>query len=620
EHLSQLGLLVEKADNNSIKLGTNIISESQMSEVLSELINLLIAFYECKQRLSELGYKTQKLQNLINNLLTTVLEQDDFSEINSVLKNIALSCLDGCDFEQITVLEFKEDIFIKHLEFGLDNFSLESLPELKSYVLNNLSINLRFCELQNRDLYKKFCDQGIKNLSLYCRNKNIKLVMGVVSQKPLTEEEDYICHLVFDFVNFAIQTHYYQKKIVDYTAHLENLVTERTNSLEAEKKKAEEANSAKSRFISNMSHELRTPLTAIVGYSTILRDGLLGSLTEEQAQAIGNISAAAEHLKSLIDDVLNLARIESGKEVPHPEQIPLAYLHTILEMVKPLADQKEIALKLDSFTSDLENSFLYCDKRHFRQILLNLLSNAIKYTHQRGSVSIKISRLADKAKIEVIDTGIGIPQEQLDRLFERFERGQNQYSLEQEGAGIGLSITKSLIELNGGIIGVQSKVGQGSNFWFLIPVVGVKQADIVNQGVKLKRETLQNVRLLLVEDEAVTAKLLINMFTKCGGEVLWAKSVQEGLDLLQRYTVDILITDIGLPGSKNGLTLLSTVKNKLKLHLPVIMLSATLDPKTIDTAMQLGADDFIQKPFHPADLVARIQQLVSKYLITEIRK
>ncbi|MCX7952375.1 MAG: ATP-binding protein [Deltaproteobacteria bacterium] len=617
-YLSRLGLEAQVLDLHKIEISEKNLELFERDRIFNELLGLATNFFELESLLSDSKQKFHLLGRFVGNLLSMIIECDDFGDPDIISKNISLSLIELVECENFTVLELIDNDLKLRFQVGAIKIpsKLLSSSELKSYIYNNVDIALNCCDIRSSSFYTHLCKLGVDFLRLLSRyNKRLGILALVCTKKPIVEEQTYFIKTAFDFMYFVYQLHYFERQIKDYAIHLESLVEERTLHLEKERKKAEEANLAKSRFISNMSHELRTPLTAIVGYANILRDGLLGSLSPEQLDAITSINQASEHLKQLIDDVLNLARIESGKEIPKPEPISLEEISSVVKLLKSNFDKKNQVVEIQHDQQDFEGNLIMADKRHFRQIMLNLLSNANKYTPENGEIKIRVSRMADKIKIEVKDTGIGIPEEVQSRLFERFERGTDQYSRSQEGTGIGLSITKSLVELNGGIIGVESSPGKGSNFWVLLPASSVNQCDVITETLIDTNLKLDNVKILLVEDEKISAELLKLIFTKHGGTVVEAGSVQEAIDILKAQTPDLIVTDVGLTGTNSGLDLLEHVRAKLKLRVPVVVISASLDPKLVQSALEVGANDFIQKPFNPNQLVLAVSKLVREYFL-----
>jgi PAS domain S-box-containing protein len=247
-------------------------------------------------------------------------------------------------------------------------------------------------------------------------------------------------------------------------------LAERNARLERQSSELERASRMKSEFLATMSHELRTPINAVLGYNSLLRDGLFGDLTEEQQDALLRMRNAAEHLLTLISDILDLSRVEAGQIQVSPSDVDLAEcLGTLAESVRPMAEQKSLR-----YTVDLEAPIppIRTDVTRLRQVLLNLLSNAVKFT-QEGSVTLRAGpgSTCERVRIEVIDTGIGIEPVHLESIFDEFTQADQSATRRHGGAGLGLTISRRLIEVMGGEMGVRSELGRGSTFHVELPVL-----------------------------------------------------------------------------------------------------------------------------------------------------
>jgi signal transduction histidine kinase len=263
-----------------------------------------------------------------------------------------------------------------------------------------------------------------------------------------------------------------EQELLKHRENLEAMIVERTAELVVAKERAEAADHVKSVFLATMSHELRTPLNSIIGFTGLLQQELTGPLNEEQKKQLGMVRASGAHLLNLINDVLDISKIEAGQlEVSmEPFDLP-ALIASVILATKPLAAKKCIGLEVE-IARDVNS--ISSDRRRVEQILLNLLSNAIKFT-EKGKIHVTCSLEGREVSVGVMDTGIGIRSEDMDRLFKPFQQIQTGAARNFEGTGLGLSICKKLLDLLGGRIAVYSEWGKGSTFSFTLPVERVRE-------------------------------------------------------------------------------------------------------------------------------------------------
>jgi K+-sensing histidine kinase KdpD len=265
--------------------------------------------------------------------------------------------------------------------------------------------------------------------------------------------------------------------------------------------------------------------------------------------ALVAITRSSEHLKNLIDDVLNLARVESGKENPEPQVVLVSdLLEQSYKLMMQSAINKGINLEQPKLGGELKELGIFADPKHTQQIIINLMSNAVKYTPRNGKVWLTTQIVVDKVRINIHDSGVGIPPHKQATLFERFERGDDTYSKSQEGTGIGLNLTRHLVEINGGRIGVESVQGQGSTFWVMLPIADA-QAQAASLGAEEtdKQVQLSGLSTMVVDDNKDTCEVLRMILSNAGASVKVAHSVREGVQLLGEGVPDIILTDLAMP-------------------------------------------------------------------------
>ena len=381
--------------------------------------------------------------------------------------------------------------------------------------------------------------------------------------------------------------------------------------LNAARIEAEQANLAKSQFLSSMSHELRTPLNAILGFGQILEMDAKRSLNKSQTDAVTHILKGGRHLLELIDQVLNLAKIESGNLSVSIESIDVTpHLTDALTMAKAMADKRNIHIERD--IPEKGTVFVHADSTRLHQIFLNLLSNAIKYNVEGGTISLSCKAQGDVCRFEVKDTGPGIAQELHDQVFVPFNR-LGAESGEIEGTGIGLTITRELINLMGGTIGFTSAAGTGALFWFELPRAsndeGLRRLKLAREGsdiIDSGSHVQSTQKILYVEDNPANLQLMEMIISRHGNlELISAHNAEIGLALAESEHPDLILMDIHLPGMSGIDAIRVLRKNPIISSIPIIAVSANAMPKDIQYALDAGFDDYLTKPINiPAALKA----------------
>jgi PAS domain S-box-containing protein len=378
----------------------------------------------------------------------------------------------------------------------------------------------------------------------------------------------------------------------------------RAAELEEARCEADRANRAKSEFLSRMSHELRTPMNAVIGYAQLLELRSTDAKTLESAHAI---LKGGRHLLGLINEILDLARIEAGEMALSLEPVPLeAVIEQAIELVRPSAQQRGVAIEFVSQPGSLTH--VMADRQRLIQVLLNLVTNAVKYNRPDGRVRITSEQKDNCYRIEIADTGVGIGQEDLARLFKPFERLGDQT---EEGTGLGLVVSQSLMQLMGGALTLVRTNKDGSTFAIDLKAAAAPSLNIThtNEPNKLL-ELEERLRIVYVEDNLSNLRLLENVFEETGSvELLSAMQASVGLRLIADHLPDLVLLDLHLPDAP-GITVLKNLKaNPKTKDIPVVVISADATPVQIKRLMEAGAKSYLTKPIELTALMTELRDI-----------
>ncbi len=400
------------------------------------------------------------------------------------------------------------------------------------------------------------------------------------------------------------------KSVESFNRELTEQVDRQTQELRVAKDRAEAANRAKDEFVSTMTHELRNPLTSIIGFTDILGIECDGPLTDKQRNSVRIIRESADHLSHLVTDIFDVVKLNRNVVALNVSSFPVqGFVDSTIDMIAGQAGNRDITIDT---TIDPELQQVCGDHRRCRQILLNLLSNAIKYTPPGGTIRVTAETNASGACIAVIDSGIGIEPDKIADLCTEFYQVDRSRDAKLGGTGIGLALTRKLVELHGGVISIESTLGKGSSFAFTLPNRGAAPAAEIPDAIHtpVLPRSLSGRRVLIAENDPANRATLIELLRMSDIDIMTAENGQEAVELAKYRTPDLILLDLQMPVMDGyaAAGVLRTLEHVA--HTPIIAVSGDADHDVVNRALNAGCSEHIAKPI----TLAKLNTLLDRYI------
>lgn len=605
---NNINFLINATDNMDISLEAAVVRERGISLIDGDVAAFIVGLLQKLKRDNEALLLQQEHQARLQESLEQSKEYLD-KVLNTPADMIVVADNDGCITSCNTATE-------------------KMLGHKKDEIIGSKASQYWYSPDERKDVAEKLKrEESITNYETRLKRGDGRLIDISLSISLLRDNSNNVIGTVGVSKDITDKKRY-EEDLKTLNESLEEKVVERTRELETANQELEASSKLKSQFIANMSHELRTPLNSIIGFSETLLEMPVGILNEKQERYIGNIQTSGKHLLQLINNILDLAKVEAGRLSLSYEEFSIRpTIDETISIVETLARKKVISFQYH-IDEGIDN--IVADRLKFKQILYNLLSNAIKFIPAKGDVHLEAARLSpsdelryglktegqELIRISVSDTGIGIKPEDLDRIFNEFEQVDSSYTRKYEGTGIGLALTKKFVELHGGYIWVDSKEGEGSTFTFVIPLIQHRLQDVPEVVRHLKEVAIfpdvevagqeHKNTILVVEDDLPTSELITIQLIDAGYYVAHAYNGTEAVKKAQEVLPFAVILDVMLP-EKDGWEVLQDIRmTPATKDIPVIVYSI-IDNKELGFA--LGATDYLIKPVDKKTLVSRLYDL-----------
>jgi PAS domain S-box-containing protein len=517
--------------------------------------------------------------------------------------------------KQLRIQEEKYRNIITNMNLGMLEIDLNDII---------LYANQSFCEMSGFDLQEL---KGQKATNILINEKNKNIFLNKKGHSLYSNSDNYELEIIdkngkqkWWFISGAPNYNDKGQLLGNIGIHLDITEQKRLEQELAKAKNfAEKAAKAKELFLANMSHEIRTPLNVIIG---MIRQLTKENLTTDQHFYVRQSESSAKHLLTILNNVLDIAKIESGDmEIVNDPFSPSALAYNVHSIMFSQAKEKNLEFKLN--VSNKIKNILRGDETRLRQVLINLIGNAIKFTNE-GSINISLDLVEEnensqKLRFEVIDTGIGMSDEFILKIFEKFSQEQNASNRKYEGTGLGMAISSDLIKLMGGKLHVKSKKEVGTYCSFELELPFNASDSLITQKPQIKKGIFKSKKALLVEDNEMNRFIAIQSLDFLGFETIEAENGKIATELIQKQNFDLVLMDIQMP-VMDGLEATVYIRKTLKNTTPIIALTANAFKHDIDLYLQKGMNDYITKPYDEQDFFRKIEHVLSfSYDILDVK-
>lgn len=533
--------------------------------------------------------KQHENETLRNELKSLINDKIEFAEKQLKVQEQAYNNLYNAIEKSNAVIEFYPNgdiITVNDTFLDIFEYKREELLGQKNTILLDEED-----KLNNQEFWESLRSGNYQSGKFKRLNKDGKVIWIQASYSPVLDHEGNLVKIT--------------KIAQDITAEI--MKQERISEA---KQLADELNVQKDAFIANMSHELRTPLNAILGFSDLL---IQNEENTQKKQYLTAIKSASDSLLFLVNDILDLSKIESGIiDYDNGVFSVQNVVEDVFNILSLKAKQKEIEFTF--LLSDEVPNYIFGDKNRLIQVLNNLLNNAIKFTNSGKVhlfVELNTTQKTNQLKFTISDTGIGIPEDKLENIFNRFTQAESSTSRVYGGTGLGLNISKLIIENQGGKIGVSSHVNFGSEFWFTLPFIVSQKEEKVSFSTDNKNLNQIEAAILVCEDNELNQLLLKSIFEHTKYQVDFAENGLVAVELLKRKNYDLILMDLQMP-FLDGYETTKIIRNEMYLKMPIIALTAHSLLKEKEKCIALGMNDYLSKPFKTDELLYKISSLIHK--------